>query len=77
MSDALKTPFTDSQARHRHQAERLFYRPAEAAAATGLSLRTVWRRIESGPWRSIVDGGTRLILAQDVEHKSGLTRPPV
>ena len=54
---------------------RLYYRPREVAEMTGLSLRTVRRRVESGAWRSKLDGGCRLIYAEDVDDVPRAIRP--
>jgi hypothetical protein len=55
---------------------RLYYRPAEVAAITGESLRTVWRRIREGNYRSERRGRCRLVLAADVEGREAQVATP-
>jgi excisionase family DNA binding protein len=45
---------------------RISYRVHDAARHTGLSVRTLWRRIEEGKLRAVRDEGSTLILADDL-----------
>jgi excisionase family DNA binding protein len=46
--------------------ERLSYRIADAAKATGLSTRTIWRLISRGELRTVKVGGSTVIRADDL-----------
>ncbi len=47
--------------------ERKSYRIHEVAKKTGISVRTLWRRIEEKSLRAVRDGGTTLILERDLD----------
>jgi len=47
--------------------ERLAYRVAEAAAATGLGERTIWRAVATGSLPVVKHGRATLILAASLE----------
>jgi excisionase family DNA binding protein len=56
---------------------RLTYRVAELAQLTGLSARSIHRLIAAGRWRTIREGRTVLVLAEDVAAwLEGRTVPP-
>jgi excisionase family DNA binding protein len=57
----------------RSSVERFALRPQEAAAALGVSVRTIHRWIAAGALRSARVGGARLIPAQEIRRFLGET----
>lgn len=47
--------------------EKLSYTVKEAASATGVSVATIWRALQSGDLQKIKWGGRTLIPAQSLE----------